>query len=171
MILIDSQRDGLSCPSGDASKIGDNFEKKWQARRNTTAAWCFLMGLCISAGHKAFIELEYAKPDPNLHSQLFAKRPGWVPQSSPRETLDGNAKFRKKGGIWKLRKLGWTHHSRLCFRSVCIAFEPWSLYDPTVGCIGNLRCWGILGTTLSLRRAKHTGCRSQPMEIWTQLSC
>lgn len=27
------------------------------------------------AGHKAFIELEYAKPDPNLHSQLFAKYP------------------------------------------------------------------------------------------------
>eukprot|EP00931_Biecheleriopsis_adriatica_P035966 TRINITY_DN20742_c0_g1_i1.p1 TRINITY_DN20742_c0_g1~~TRINITY_DN20742_c0_g1_i1.p1 ORF type:complete len:638 (+),score=82.44 TRINITY_DN20742_c0_g1_i1:33-1916(+) len=27
------------------------------------------------AGHKAFIELEYAKPDPNLHTQLFAKFP------------------------------------------------------------------------------------------------
>lgn len=27
------------------------------------------------AGHKAFIELEYAKPDPNLHTQLFAKYP------------------------------------------------------------------------------------------------
>ena len=25
------------------------------------------------AGHKAFIELQYAKPDPNLHTLLFAK--------------------------------------------------------------------------------------------------
>mmetsp|Transcript_722 Transcript_722/g.1935 ORF Transcript_722/g.1935 Transcript_722/m.1935 type:complete len:620 (-) Transcript_722:19-1878(-) len=27
------------------------------------------------AGHKAFIELQYAKPDPNLHTKLFAKYP------------------------------------------------------------------------------------------------
>ena len=27
------------------------------------------------AGHKAFIELQYAKPDPTLHTQLFAKFP------------------------------------------------------------------------------------------------
>lgn len=27
------------------------------------------------AGHKAFIDLQYAKPDPNLHTQLFAKYP------------------------------------------------------------------------------------------------
>lgn len=29
-------------------------------------------------GHKAFIDLEYAKFDPNLHTQLFAKHLGQV---------------------------------------------------------------------------------------------
>ena len=28
---------------------------------------------CLEKGHKAFIDLEYAKFDPNLHTQLFAK--------------------------------------------------------------------------------------------------
>ena len=77
---------------------------------------------------------------------------------------------RLPGNSMKFCELGWTRmrFCGLCCQILC-NLEPlslvwWSL--PFV--VGR---WGILGTTLSLRRAKPIVCKSQPMEIWTRLSC